>query len=224
MKTELILIGKTNDKLYVNGINDYTERITHYMPFGITTIPAIKNTKSLSEEQQKQMEGEQILKLIQASDTVVLLDEKGAERTSLQMATWLEKRQQTARRLIFIIGGPYGFSEAVYKRANELISLSKMTFSHQMVRLIFTEQLYTCHDKPQRARIYARYRISKNTNMLKRSASILTLVFLSQTWLSTKNQRNYRWSKQRSEYTVKRKSKAGISSMHLTAVHRCCRT
>ena len=73
MKTELILIGKTNDKLYVNGINDYTERITHYMPFGITTIPAIKNTKSLSEEQQKQMEGEQILKLIQASDTVVLL-------------------------------------------------------------------------------------------------------------------------------------------------------
>lgn len=142
MKTELILIGKTNDNLYVNGINDYTERITHYMPFGITTIPAIKNTKSLSEEQQKQMEGEQILKLIQASDTVVLLDEKGAERTSLQMATWLEKRQQTARRLIFIIGGPYGFSEAVYKRANELISLSKMTFSHQMVRLIFTEQLY----------------------------------------------------------------------------------
>lgn len=142
MKTELILIGKTNDKLYANGINDYTERITHYMPFGITTIPAIKNTKSLSEEQQKQMEGEQILKLIQASDTVVLLDEKGAERTSLQMATWLEKRQQTARRLIFIIGGPYGFSEAVYKRANELISLSKMTFSHQMVRLIFTEQLY----------------------------------------------------------------------------------
>ena len=74
MKTELILIGKTNDKLYVNGINDYTERITHYMSFGITTIPAIKNTKSLSEEQQKQMEGEQILKLIQASDTVVLLD------------------------------------------------------------------------------------------------------------------------------------------------------
>ena len=142
MKTELILIGKTNDKLYVNGINDYTERITHYMPFGITTIPAIKNTKSLSEEQQKQMEGEQILKLIQPSDTVVLLDEKGAERTSMQMATWLEKRQQTARRLIFIIGGPYGFSEAVYKRANEMISLSKMTFSHQMVRLIFTEQLY----------------------------------------------------------------------------------
>ena len=142
MKTELIMVGKTVDKLYTKGIGDYQERIGHYMPFNITVIPALKNTKSLSEEQQKQMEGEQILKLIQASDTVVLLDEKGAERTSLQMATWLEKRQQTARRLIFIIGGPYGFSEAVYKRANELISLSKMTFSHQMVRLIFTEQLY----------------------------------------------------------------------------------
>ena len=142
MKTELILVGKTNDKLYVSGINDYAERIAHYMPFGITTIPAIKNTKSLSEEQQKQMEGEQILKLLQPSDTVVLMDEHGAERTSMQMASWLEKRQQTSRRLVFIIGGPYGFSDAVYKRANEMISLSKMTFSHQMVSLIFTEQLY----------------------------------------------------------------------------------
>ena len=142
MKTELILVGKTNDKFYVSGINDYAERIAHYMPFGITTIPAIKNTKSLSEEQQKQMEGEQILKLLQPSDTVVLMDEHGAERTSMQMASWLEKRQQTSRRLVFIIGGPYGFSDAVYKRANEMISLSKMTFSHQMVRLIFTEQLY----------------------------------------------------------------------------------
>ena len=88
------------------------------------------------------MEGEQILKLLQPSDTVVLMDEHGAERTSMQMASWLEKRQQTSRRLVFIIGGPYGFSDAVYKRANEMISLSKMTFSHQMVRLIFTEQLY----------------------------------------------------------------------------------
>ena len=142
MKTELILIGKTNDKLYVNGINDYTERITHYMPFGITTIPAIKNTKSLSEDQQKLAEGELILRLIQPSDTVVLLDEHGAERTSMEMATWLTRKQQTARRLVFIIGGPYGFSADVYSRADEKISLSRMTFSHQMVRLIFTEQLY----------------------------------------------------------------------------------
>ena len=142
MKTELILVGKTTDKLYVNGINDYTDRINHYMSFGISVIPALKSTKSLSEKQQKQMEGELILKLIQPSDTVVLLDEHGAERTSMEMATWLQKRQQTARRLVFVIGGPYGFSEDVYTRANEKISLSRMTFSHQMVRLIFTEQLY----------------------------------------------------------------------------------
>lgn len=142
MKTELILVGKTNDKLYVNGIKDYQERISHYMPFGISVIPALKNTKSLSEEQQKQAEGELILKLIQPSDTVILLDEHGAERTSMETASWLQKRQQTARRLVFVIGGPYGFSEDVYKRADEKISLSKMTFSHQMVRLIFTEQLY----------------------------------------------------------------------------------
>lgn len=112
------------------------------MPFNITVIPALKNTKSLSEDQQKQAEGELILRLIQPSDTVVLLDEHGAERTSMEMATWLTRKQQTARRLVFIIGGPYGFSADVYSRANEKISLSRMTFSHQMVRLIFTEQLY----------------------------------------------------------------------------------
>lgn len=142
MKTELILVGKTNDKLYINGIKDYTERISHYMPFNITTIPALKNTKNLSEDQQKHAEGEQILRLIQPSDTVVLLDEHGTERTSMEIGAWLQKKQQTARRLIFVIGGPYGFSDAVYKRSDEMISLSRMTFSHQMVRLIFTEQLY----------------------------------------------------------------------------------
>lgn len=142
MKTELILVGKTSEKLYINGIKDYAERITHYMPFTITVIPAIKNTKSLSEEQQKQAEGELILRLIQPSDTVVLLDEHGAERTSIEMATWLQKKQQTARRLLFVIGGPYGFSKAVYSRSDEMISLSRMTFSHQMVRLVFAEQLY----------------------------------------------------------------------------------
>lgn len=142
MKTELILVGKTTDKLYTRGIDDYRERITHYMPFGITVIPALKNTKSLSEEQQKTAEGELILKNIQPADTVVLLDEHGVERTSMEMASWLEKKQQTARRLVFVIGGPYGFSEDVYSRANEKISLSRMTFSHQMVRLVFAEQLY----------------------------------------------------------------------------------
>ena len=99
MKTELIMVGKTVDKLYTKGISDYQERIGHYMPFNITVIPALKNTKSLSEDQQKQAEGELILRLIQPSDTVVLLDEHGAERTSMEMATWLTRKQQTARRL-----------------------------------------------------------------------------------------------------------------------------
>lgn len=142
MKSELVLVGKTNDKLYVSGINDYAERISHYMPFSIYTIPAIKNTKNISQEQQKQVEGELILKHVQQSDIVVLLDEHGAERTSIEMSKWLENKQQTARKIVFVIGGPYGFSNSVYQRANEKISLSKMTFSHQMVRLIFVEQLY----------------------------------------------------------------------------------
>lgn len=142
MKTILILVGKTADKHFQTGISDYTQRICHYMPFDIVTIPELRNTKSLSEEQQKTAEGELILKQLQVSDTVVLLDEHGAERRSIEFARWLEQRQQTARRLVFIIGGPYGFSESVYARANEKISLSRLTFSHQMVRLIFTEQLY----------------------------------------------------------------------------------
>ena len=142
MKTILILIGKTQSKIFKVGIDDYVSRIEHYMTFSITTIPELKNTKSLSEDQQKQKEGELILKEIQPSDTVVLLDEHGVEFRSIEYANWLKQKQNTARRLIFIIGGPYGFSPDVYARANEKISLSRMTFSHQMVRLIFTEQLY----------------------------------------------------------------------------------
>ena len=139
MKTILILVGKTTDKHFQAGITDYAERISHYMPFEIVTISELKNTKSLSEEQQKTTEGELILKQLQPSDTVVLLDEHGREFRSVEYAQWLARKQQTARRLIYVIGGPYGFSEAVYARANEKISLSKMTFSHQLVRLIFTE-------------------------------------------------------------------------------------
>ncbi|MBW4733210.1 23S rRNA (pseudouridine(1915)-N(3))-methyltransferase RlmH [Prevotella melaninogenica] len=142
MKTILILVGKTQSKIFKLGIDDYVSRIEHYMPFSITIIPELKNTKSLSEDQQKQKEGELILKEIQPSDTVVLLDEHGADFRSVEYANWLKQKQNTARRLIFIIGGPYGFSPDVYARANEKISLSRMTFSHQMVRLIFTEQLY----------------------------------------------------------------------------------
>lgn len=142
MKVTLILVGKTTDKHFDAGINDYAGRIKHYLPFEITIIPELKNTKSLSEEQQKEKEGEQILKLLTSSDTVVLLDEHGKEMRSIEYAQWLQKKQATAKRLVFVIGGPYGFSPAVYSRADEKISLSKMTFSHQMVRLIFTEQLY----------------------------------------------------------------------------------
>ena len=142
MKTILILVGKTINKHFVAGIEDYADRISHYMPFEIVTIPELRNTKNLSEDQQKTSEGELILRQIQPSDTVVLLDEHGKEFRSIEYARWLQQRQQTARRLVFVIGGPYGFSDAVYSRANEKISLSKMTFSHQMVRLVFTEQIY----------------------------------------------------------------------------------
>lgn len=142
MKTTLILVGNTTDKLYATGINDYKERISHYMPFDIKVIPELKNTRAMTEAVQKDREGELILKEIQPQDTVVLLDERGEERRSTDFATWLRKKQQGGKRLVFVIGGPYGFSEAVYSRAQELISLSRMTFSHQMVRLIFTEQLY----------------------------------------------------------------------------------
>lgn len=142
MKTELLLVGKTVNKHFIAGINDYVERTNHYMPFNITVIPELKNTKALTEEQQKEREGDLILQKLQSSDTVVLLDEHGKELRSIEFADWLQRKQNTTRRLVFIIGGPYGFSKAVYERANERLSLSKMTFSHQMVRLIFCEQIY----------------------------------------------------------------------------------
>lgn len=142
MKTLLILIGKTHDKHFVAGINDYAERIGHYMPFELKVIPELKNTKSLTEQQQKEKEGEMIAKLLQPSDTVVLLDERGAEYRSVEFARWLQGKHNTARRLVLIIGGPYGFAPDIYARADDQISLSRMTFSHQMVRLILVEQLY----------------------------------------------------------------------------------
>ena len=142
MKTLLLLVGKTQNKHFVAAINDYVERLGHYMQFSPVVIPDLKNTKSLSEAQQKEREGELILKQLQPSDTVVLLDEHGKEMRSVEYASWLQRTANNARRLVFIIGGPYGFSPSVYQRANDKISLSRMTFSHQMVRLIFVEQLY----------------------------------------------------------------------------------
>lgn len=142
MKIKLIMIGKTTGDLYIDAIDDYTNRIKHYNNFSIHVIPGLKNTKKLSQEQQKQAEGELILKELTAQDTVILLDERGKEYRSMEFAKWLENKQLTAQNIVFVIGGPYGFSDSIYKRANEKISLSKMTFSHQMVRLIFVEQLY----------------------------------------------------------------------------------
>jgi len=142
MRTLLILTGKTTGRNIAEGLADYTGRICHYMPFEVVTVPELKNTKSLTQEQQRQKEGELILKQIQPSDHVVLLDEHGKEYRSVEFAAWMQQRQQTARRLLLVTGGPYGFSDAVYKRADEKVSLSKMTFSHQMVRLILAEQIY----------------------------------------------------------------------------------
>lgn len=142
MKITLLQVGKTDNKLYANGIEDYINRINHYTSFCLKTIPELKNTKSLNEKLQKEKEGELILKNIDDKNYVVLLDEHGKEFRSVEFAAWLENKQQTIRQLTFVIGGPYGFSQTVYDRANEKISLSKMTLSHQMVRLFFTEQIY----------------------------------------------------------------------------------
>ena len=142
MKITLLLVGKTVNKDFVKLIDEYAGRVKHYIGFEIVTIPELKNTKSLSAEQQKQAEGELILKQLQGGDHVVLLDEHGKEFRSIEFSEWVEKKMNTVnKRLVFIIGGPYGFSPAVYDAANEKISLSKMTFSHQMIRLIFIEQV-----------------------------------------------------------------------------------
>lgn len=143
MKFALLVVGRTVEKHYITAINDYVERIKHYTPFDMEVIPELKNTKSLSMEQQKEKEGELILKALQPGDVVMLLDEHGKEFRSIEFAEWAEKKMHTVnKRLVFIIGGPYGFSKDVYAAAQEKISLSKMTFSHQMIRLIFVEQLY----------------------------------------------------------------------------------
>ena len=143
MNIELIVVGKTDSKEVTALVDMYTKRINFYNRFNITYIPDVKNTKSLSEAQQKNSEGEAIMRLLDPSDRVVLLDEKGSEFRSVEYADWLQKRLNSGvKRLVFIIGGPYGFSPEIYSRANEKISLSKMTFSHQIIRAIFTEQLY----------------------------------------------------------------------------------
>ena len=143
MKIKLIAIGKTDDKNLQTLIETYQNRLKHYINFELEIIADIKNVKNLSEVQQKEKEGQLILSKILPTDQLVLLDDKGKHFTSIEFSEYLQKKMNTGlKQLVFVIGGPYGFSEQVYKKANGKISLSKMTFSHQMIRLFFIEQLY----------------------------------------------------------------------------------
>jgi 23S rRNA (pseudouridine1915-N3)-methyltransferase len=143
VKIQLIVIGKTNQDFVRQGLNEFCNRLTHYLPFELEIIPDIKNTKHLSSKQQKEKEGELILQSFQTGDYIVLLDEEGKEFTSTKFAGYIEKKIHTGlKRLVFVVGGAYGFSSAIYEAAHEKMALSKMTFPHQLVRLIFIEQLY----------------------------------------------------------------------------------
>ena len=143
MTIKLVCVGKTDKRELEYLVNIYSERLQHYIKFEMEVIPDLKKTKNLDENQQKTKEGDLILGGTQNSDFVVLLDENGKQYDSVAFSEYIQKRMNTGlKRLIFVIGGPYGFSDAIYTRANGKISLSKMTFSHQMVRLFATEQLY----------------------------------------------------------------------------------
>ncbi|TXE14224.1 23S rRNA (pseudouridine(1915)-N(3))-methyltransferase RlmH [Algoriphagus aquimarinus] len=143
MQIKLIAIGKTDNKAIVELIDEYAKRLNFYIKFEIEIIPDLKNTKSLSEAIQKQKEGELILKKVIASDELILLDERGKSYSSVDFSSYVQKKMNSGlKQLIFVIGGPYGFSDEVYARANGKISISKMTFSHQMIRPFFIEQLY----------------------------------------------------------------------------------
>ena len=143
MKIAILSVGKTDNKLFREIIDEYKKRVNHYIPFEIIYLQDLKNRKSVSEEEQKVQEGEKLLKMLDTTDYIVLLDDKGENYSSTEFARYIEKKMHSVpKRLLFLIGGPYGFSKNIYNIANEKISLSKMTFTHQMVRLIFTEQLY----------------------------------------------------------------------------------
>jgi 23S rRNA (pseudouridine1915-N3)-methyltransferase len=143
MNIKLIAIGKTDDKNLQSLIDTYVKRLSHYIKFELEIIPDLKNVKNLSEIQQKEKEGEQILSRVNPADFIVLLDENGKSYSSLSFANELQKKMNAGiKTLVFVIGGPYGFSDNVYQKAQQKIALSQMTFSHQMVRLFFVEQLY----------------------------------------------------------------------------------
>ena len=143
MKTTLLVVGRTVEQHYITAINDYIQRTKRFITFDMEVIPELKNTKNISMELQKEKEGELICKAFQPGDVIVLLDEHGKEMRSLEFAEWMKRKMNTVnKRLVFVIGGPYGFSQKVYDVAHEKISMSKMTFFHQMIRLIFVEQIY----------------------------------------------------------------------------------
>ena len=146
MKITLLSIGKTDDAYIRDGIDKYLKRLKHYTKLELLDLPELKNTKALTQEQQKSKEAELLLKKINPTDFVILLDEKGMELSSSQFAAYLDKKAvASTASMVFVIGGPYGFDASVYQRANDKLSLSRMTFSHQMVRLFFVEQLYRAH-------------------------------------------------------------------------------
>ncbi len=142
MKITLLLTGKTSDTRIASLIDDYQQRLRHYVPFEIVVLPDLKNAKALSEEQVKTAEGNLILQFLSPSMDVLLLDEHGREFRSIEFADYLQKKMSSGKDLTLVIGGPYGFSEAVYTRANGKVSFSQMTFSHQMIRIMAIEQLY----------------------------------------------------------------------------------
>lgn len=143
MKVVLLSLGKTDEDFYVQAMDIFRKRLSHYLPFDLEFVPDVKNTKNLSEKEQKNLEGEALLNRIQQGDYVVLLDDKGNQYSSVEFSRFIEKKLYSVpKRLIFVVGGPYGFPDEVYRRANEKLSLSRMTFTHQMVRLVFVEQLY----------------------------------------------------------------------------------
>ncbi len=143
MKITLILNGKTEEDYLLKGFSIYEQRLKHYVSFETVVIPALKNMKALSIEQMKQREGELIIKNIHTADKLILLDENGKEFNSINFSGFFQQQMNSGvKNIVFVVGGPYGFSDEIYKRANLKISLSKMTFSHQMVRLFFVEQLY----------------------------------------------------------------------------------
>jgi 23S rRNA (pseudouridine1915-N3)-methyltransferase len=143
LKIELWLIGKTAFPYLEEGMSLYEKRLSHYLPFQSVVLPDVKNAKNLSSEQLKQKEGEAVLSRLKSDDLLVLLDERGRQFTSVEFSNFIEQKlQHGQKRLVFLVGGAWGFSNETYQRANEQLSLSKMTFSHQMVRLFFLEQLY----------------------------------------------------------------------------------